>query len=300
MGGEIIKGDHIEMEHSFARKVAYAQQADIHLPTSTVREALEFSAILRQSELYTPEERLAYVSDVIELLDMKDFVDAVVGVPGEGLNVEQRKKVTIGVELAVRSEILLFLDEPTSGLDSNTAWAICKLLRDLSRSGQAILCTIHQPSADLFQMFDKLLLLSESGEQIYFGNIGHNCQEVVNYFESQGARHCDEAENPAEWLLEVTKAANSENGSIWAERWNDSEAKKEIEAHLQTIKHNLEERPSEQNIDPAKTTEFAREFVTQLHMLTKRYLLRDWRTPSYLYSKSLLVIAAVSPYSIFG
>ena len=76
----------------------------------------------------------------------------------EGLNVEQRKRLTIGVELVAKPKLLLFLDEPTSGLDSQTAWSICTLMRKLAQNGQAILCTIHQPSAILFQQFDSLLL----------------------------------------------------------------------------------------------------------------------------------------------
>jgi ATP-binding cassette subfamily G (WHITE) protein 2 (PDR) len=294
VGGEIVKGSDNEGEHSFARKVGYAQQADIHLSTSTVREALEFSAALRQSEKYSLQARMAYVNEVIRLLDMGDFVDAIVGVPGEGLNVEQRKKVTIGVELAVRPELLLFLDEPTSGLDSNTAWAICKLLRTLARSGQAILCTIHQPSGDLFQMFDKLLLLSQDGKQAYFGDIGPNCKTVIDYFEKQGARHCREDENPAEWLLEVTKDNNTEDLPSWAEKWKASQERTRIESELQDMKKAVHDHPVPQDIGRVGRTEFARGFLTQLSILTKRNLLRDWRTPSYLYSKSLLVIAAVS------
>ena len=70
-------------------------------------------------------------------MDMDDYVDAVVGVPGDGLNVEQRKRLTIGVELAARPKLLLFLDEPTSGLDSQTSWSICNLMEKLTNNGQA-------------------------------------------------------------------------------------------------------------------------------------------------------------------
>ena len=90
---------------------------------------------------------------------MRTYADAIVGVPGEGLNVEQRKRLTIAVELVARPKLLVFLDEPTSGLDSQTAWSICKLIRKLANHGQAILCTIHQPSAILLEEFDRLLLL---------------------------------------------------------------------------------------------------------------------------------------------
>jgi len=105
----------------------------------------------------------------MDLLDMQDFADAVVGVLGEGLNIEQRKRLTIGVELAAKPPLLLFVDEPTSGLDSQTSWAILELLKKLSDAGQSILCTIHQPSAILFQRFDRLLLLAEGGQTVYFG-----------------------------------------------------------------------------------------------------------------------------------
>jgi ATP-binding cassette subfamily G (WHITE) protein 2 (SNQ2) len=90
------------------------------------------------------------------------------------------------------------LDEPTSGLGSDSAWAIIDLLKSLAGSGQAILCTIHQPSAELFQLFDKLLLLSKGGKTCYFGDIGNNAIGLIQYFERNGGRKCEEGENPAE------------------------------------------------------------------------------------------------------
>ena len=116
-------------------------------------------------------------------MEMRPYADAVVGVPGEGLNVEQRKRLTIAVELVARPRLLLvFLDEPTSGLDSQTAWSICKLIRKLANHGQAILCTIHQPSSILLDEFDRLLFL-QKGETVYFGEFGHNCHTLIEYFE---------------------------------------------------------------------------------------------------------------------
>jgi ATP-binding cassette subfamily G (WHITE) protein 2 (PDR) len=83
-------------DSSFQRKTGYVQQQDLHLLTSTVREALVFSALLRQPAHVPGKEKLAYVDEVIKLLDMSEYADAFVGVPGEGLNVEQRKRLTIG------------------------------------------------------------------------------------------------------------------------------------------------------------------------------------------------------------
>lgn len=139
------------------------------METATVREALQFSAVLRQPASTPRHEKLRYVEHVIDALEMRAFAGAVVGVPGEGLNVEQRKRLTIGVELAARPRLLVFLDEPTSGLDAQTSWAVSVLIKRLAASGQAVLCTIHQPSAILFGQFDRLLLIAPGGKTVYFG-----------------------------------------------------------------------------------------------------------------------------------
>jgi ATP-binding cassette subfamily G (WHITE) protein 2 (PDR) len=88
ISGNMLVDGH-ERDESFQRKTGYVMQQDIHLQTSTVREALAFSALLRQPPQYNCEERLAYVDYVINLLDMEQYADAVVGVPGSGLNVER-------------------------------------------------------------------------------------------------------------------------------------------------------------------------------------------------------------------
>jgi len=80
--------------------------------------------MLRQPKSVSKQEKEDYVEEVIKMLNMSNFANAVVGVPGEGLNVEQRKLLTIGVELAAKPKLLLFLDEPTSGLDSQ----VCRII----------------------------------------------------------------------------------------------------------------------------------------------------------------------------
>ena len=116
-----------------------------------------------------------------------------------------RSGLTIGVELAARPKLLLFLDEPTSGLDSQTSWSICNLMEKLTRNGQAILCTIHQPSAMLFQRFDRLLLLAKGGRTVYFGEIGRHSKTLLDYFERNGGPKCPPGANPAEHMLEVRR-----------------------------------------------------------------------------------------------
>ncbi|KAK0111195.1 hypothetical protein ONS95_001570 [Cadophora gregata] len=220
-GGIFVDGQ--QRDDSFQRKTGYVQQQDLHLSTSTVRKALNFSALLRQPRDVPKQEKLRYVDEVIELLDMELYADAIVGVPGEGLNVEQRKCLTIGVELAAKPQLLLFLDEPTSGLDSQTSWIICDLMEKLKNSGQAILCTIHQPSAMLFQHFDRLLFLAKGGKTVYFGDIGTNSKTLQDYFERNGAPQCPPAANPAEWMLEIIGAAPGSSTEIdWPETWPET------------------------------------------------------------------------------
>ncbi len=165
---------------------------DTHLPTNTVREALLFSARMRQSKSIPDAQKEAYVEQCLKMCGLEAYGDAIVG----SLGVEHRKRTTIGVELAAKPRLLLFLDEPTSGLDSQSAWAIMSFLRDLADNGLSILCTIHQPSAELFQVFDRLLLLRKGGQTVYHGNIGHNSSQLIGYFERNGAAQCGELENP--------------------------------------------------------------------------------------------------------
>ncbi|EFQ25369.1 ABC-2 type transporter [Colletotrichum graminicola] len=287
--GEMLVDGKIRDE-SFQRRTGYVQQQDLHLETSTVREALEFSALLRQPATTPKAEKLAYVDEVIKLLDMQDYADAVVGVLGEGLNVEQRKRLTIGVELAAKPPLLLFVDEPTSGLDSQTSWAILDLLEKLSKAGQSILCTIHQPSAMLFQRFDRLLFLAKGGRTVYFGDIGENSHVITSYFERNGAPKCPPGENPAEWMLSAIGAAPGSTTEVdWHQAWKSSPEYQAVQDELARLKSqgaNGEKRSDED--ETLSHREFAAPLWDQFLIVTRRVFQQYWRTPSYLYSKFIL------------
>ncbi len=156
-GDMLVDGRPLNTE--FQRATGFCEQMDLHDGTATIREAFEFSAILRQDRSVPRAEKIAYVDKIIELLELGEMQDTIISC----LGVEQRKRLTIGVELAAKPSLLLFLDEPTSGLDSQSAYSIVRFLKKLATAGQAIVCTIHQPSSVLIAEFDMILALNPGG-----------------------------------------------------------------------------------------------------------------------------------------
>ncbi|GKZ32454.1 hypothetical protein AbraIFM66950_001842 [Aspergillus brasiliensis] len=276
-------------DDSFQRKTGYVQQQDLHLETTTVREALIFSALLRQPATTPRKEKLAYVEEVIKMLNMEAYAEAIVGVLGEGLNVEQRKRLTIGVEIAAKPDLLLFFDEPTSGLDSQTAWSICSLMRKLADHGQAILCTIHQPSAILMQQFDRLLFLAKGGKTVYFGELGQNMETLIRYFEGKGSSKCPPNANPAEWMLEVIGAApGSHADRDWTDVWNQSPERTQVRLDLAQMKQELLQRPPPPRM--VGYGAFAMPLWAQFGLCLQRMFQQYWRSPSYIYSKAAMCV----------
>ena len=280
---------------SFQHRVGYVQQQDLHLHTMTVREALRFSALLRQSAEVPKVQKLDYVEEVIDMLEMRPYAEAVIGVPGQGLNIEQRKRLTIGVELAARPQLLIFLDEPTSGLDSQTSWAICQLIKKLTKSGQAILCTIHQPSAVLFKEFDRLLLIAPGGRTAYFGDLGDNVSTLIDYFERNGALKVPAAANPAEWMLQLLTPMKDGSKNIdWHQVWRASGEYQSTKKELQRIRALAEDDRANpiatSHLDASQHDEYVTSFRTQFKEVLIRTFKHYWRMPIYIYSKMIMCI----------
>lgn len=290
----VITGDMLvngkPLDTSFQRRTGYVQQQDLHLAQSTVRESLQFAARLRQPSSVPDKEKLDYVETILDLLGMKSYAEAYVGSPGRGLNVEQRKKLSIAVELVAKPSLLLFLDEPTSGLDSQSAWAIVTFMRSLANAGQAILCTIHQPSATLFEEFDRLLLLKKGGRTVYFGDIGKNSSILTSYFERHGARKCEPSENPAEYILEAIGAgATAHVQADWGDIWANSEECRKVTEEVTELQQRLAALPAA-NQDHNLQRPYAASYPTQLYYVFRRTLSYFWRSPDYIMAKFMLQI----------
>ncbi|KAJ6831927.1 pleiotropic drug resistance protein 2-like isoform X1 [Iris pallida] len=131
-----------------------------------------------------------FVEEIMELVELKFLRDALVGTPGlDGLSTEQRKRLTIVVELVANPSII-FMDEPTPGLDARAAAIVMRTVRNTVNTGRTVVCTIHQPSIDIFEAFDELLLMKTGGQVIYAGELGHNSNKLVDYFEVSFSHNC--------------------------------------------------------------------------------------------------------------
>ncbi|OJJ42524.1 hypothetical protein ASPZODRAFT_20299 [Penicilliopsis zonata CBS 506.65] len=272
---------------SFQRSAGYCEQLDVHEPFATVREALEFSALLRQPREVPREEKLRYVDTIIDLLELHDLADTLIGRVGAGLSVEQRKRLTIGVELVAKPSILIFLDEPTSGLDGQSAYNTVRFLRKLADVGQAVLVTIHQPSAQLFAQFDTLLLLAKGGRTVYFGDIGDNGEIVKNYFARYGAS-CPTGTNPAEHMIDVVSGHLSQ-GRDWHQVWLDSPESSERLAKLDQIVADAAAKPLATQDDGF---EFAMPLGAQTQIVTARMGRALFRNTDYINNKFALHIGS--------
>ncbi|KAL2344926.1 hypothetical protein Fmac_006211 [Flemingia macrophylla] len=225
VGGNITISGYQKKQESFARISGYCEQNDIHSPHVTVYESLLYSAWLRLAPDIDAETRKMFVEEVMELVELKPLRHALVGLPGfSGLSTEQRKRLTISVELVANPSII-FMDEPTSGLDARAAAIVMRTVRNTVDTGRTVVCTIHQPSIDIFESFDELLLMKQGGQEIYVGPLGHHSSHLISYFEGiHGVNKIKDGYNPATWMLEVTTSAKEmELGIDFAEVYINSD-----------------------------------------------------------------------------
>lgn len=267
----------------FQRNTGFCLQGDLHDSTQTIREAIEFSALLRQEASVPRAEKIAYADRIIDLLELNELQDAVI----MSLGVEQRKRLTIGVELAAKPSLLLFLDEPTSGLDSQSAYSIVRFLKKLTQAGQAIVCTIHQPSSVLIQQFDMVLALNPGGNTFYFGPVGENGKDVIDYFGARGAV-CPPNKNVAEFILETAARPHKRPDGTkvdWNEEWKNSEQAAAVIEEIDGLKQVRSRASNPDKPTAEQEREFAAPVMVQTVELTKRMFRQYWRDPSYLYGK---------------
>ncbi|AQK57852.1 ABC transporter G family member 34 [Zea mays] len=203
--GTIKIAGYPKKQDTFSRISGYCEQSDIHSPNLTVYESLKFSAWLRLPSNVKPHQRDMFIKEVMNLIEITDLKNAMVGIPGAtGLSAEQRKRLTIAVEL-VASPSIIFMDEPTTGLDARAAAIVMRTVRKTVDTGRTVVCTIHQPSIEIFESFDELLLMKRGGQLIYSGSVGPLSSNMIKYFEAiPGVPKINKGQNPATWMLDIS------------------------------------------------------------------------------------------------
>jgi len=214
-GDLLINGhpkDQATWSSAWSRAVGYVEQTDhAHTAGLTVEESLRFSAGLRLAVEVGAEQREAYVMEVLAVTELLSIRGDMVGTPGEtGLRVEQRRRLAIGMQVEasaisspqpcapspthptgvelVANPSVVFMDEPTSGLDARSAAAVMAAVKNVAGNGRTCLVTIHQPSIEIFEAFDALVLLAMGGAPIYVGALGAQSCHLVAYFQARSGR----------------------------------------------------------------------------------------------------------------
>jgi len=199
ISGEILVNGRPQDEF-FPRIAGYVEQFDTHVEYATVEEAVFFSAQLRLE--YDDEACRKETEHAMKSVRVWHVRERLIGNHvGGGISPELRKKLSIAVELVARPTIL-FLDEPTTGLDSVSAMAVVDTISDLAKVGLAVICTIHQPSAELFSRFKRIQMLQPTatgGRVSFFGDI----DQVLSYCTEKKLGEMTEGRNIANFALEA-------------------------------------------------------------------------------------------------
>ncbi|CAK9176321.1 unnamed protein product [Ilex paraguariensis] len=276
--GRITISGYPKKQETFARIAGYCEQTDIHSPHVTVYESLLYSAWLRLSPEVNTATRKMFIEEVMELVELAPLREALVGLPGvNGLSTEQRKRLTVAVELVANPSII-FMDEPTSGLDARAAAIVMRTVRNTVDTGRTVVCTIHQPSIDIFDAFDELFLLKRGGEEIYVGPLGRHSSYLINYFEGiSGVNKIKDGYNPATWMLEVTSAAQEAALEVnFAEVYKNSELYRRNKALIKEFG-----TPAPGSKDLYFPTQYSQSFFTQCMACLWKQHWSYWRNPSY-------------------
>nr|GLL29395.1 pleiotropic drug resistance protein 3-like isoform X1 [Ipomoea trifida] len=285
--GEIKIGGYPKVQETFARVSGYCEQTDIHSPQITVEESVIFSAWLRLPPEIDSKTKSEFVKEVIATIELDEIKDMLVGMPGtSGLSTEQRKRLTIAVELVANPSII-FMDEPTTGLDARAAAIVMRAVKNVVATGRTIVCTIHQPSIDIFEAFDELILLKTGGKMIYWGPLGRHSCKMIEYFEGiSGVPKIKDNYNPATWMLEITStSAEAELGLDFAEIYQKSSLYKDNKELVKKL--SVPPQGSKQLHFP---TTFSQNGWVQFKTCLWKQYWSYWRSPSYNLARCIFML----------
>ncbi|KAI5600727.1 hypothetical protein BDE02_01G044500 [Populus trichocarpa] len=276
--GDIKISGYPKKQQTFARIAGYCEQTDIHSPQVTVYESLLYSAWLRLPLEVDSESRKMFIEEVMDLVELNPLRHALVGLPGvNGLSTEQRKRLTIAVELVANPSII-FMDEPTSGLDARAAAIVMRTVRNTVDTGRTVVCTIHQPSIDIFEAFDELFLMKRGGQEIYVGPLGRHSTHLIKYFEAiEGVGKIRDGYNPATWMLEVSSSAQEMALEVdFSNIYKNSDLFRRNKALIAGLS-----TPAPGSTDLCFPTKYSTSFFTQCMACLWKQHWSYWRNPPY-------------------
>jgi ABC-type multidrug transport system ATPase subunit len=276
--GDIKVSGYPKKQETFARIAGYCEQNDIHSPHVTVYESLVYSAWLRLPAGVDTKARETFIEEVMDLVELNSLRNSLVGLPGvSGLSTEQRKRLTIAVELVANPSII-FMDEPTSGLDARAAAIVMRTVRNTVDTGRTVVCTIHQPSIDIFEAFDELFLMKRGGQEIYVGPLGRHSTHLIKYFEGvDGVSKIKDGYNPATWMLEVTTTSQELHlGVDFTEYYKNSDLYRRNKQLIQELS-----QPAPGSKDLHFDSQFSQSFLVQCQACLWKQRLSYWRNPPY-------------------
>uniref|UniRef100_A0A166EKZ9 ABC transporter domain-containing protein n=1 Tax=Daucus carota subsp. sativus TaxID=79200 RepID=A0A166EKZ9_DAUCS len=286
--GSITVSGYPKKQETFARIAGYCEQNDIHSPHVTVYESLLYSAWLRLPSEVDTDKRKMFVNEVLELVELDVLKGALVGLPGvDGLSTEQRKRLTIAVEL-VSNPSIIFMDEPTSGLDARAAAIVMRTVRNTVDTGRTVVCTIHQPSIDIFEAFDELFLMKRGGLELYVGPVGDQSCELIKYFEAvPGINKIQDGYNPATWMLEVTSSSQELIlGVDFTALYQNSDLYKRNKALIRDLS-----TPRPGSSDISFPSQYSQSFMVQCVACLWKQRCSYWRNTSYTAVRFLFTAA---------
>ncbi|XP_027358616.1 ABC transporter G family member 11 [Abrus precatorius] len=282
---------------------AYVTQDDNLIGTLTVRETISYSARLRLPDKMPWSDKRALVESTIVAMGLQDCADTVIGNWHlRGISGGEKRRVSIALEILMRPR-LLFLDEPTSGLDSASAFFVTQTLRALARDGRTVIASIHQPSSEVFELFDQLYLLS-GGKTVYFGQ----ASEAYEFF-AQAGFPCPALRNPSDHFLrcinsDFDKVKATLKGSMKLrfegsedplDRITTAEAIRTLIDYYRTSQHSYAARQKVDEISKVKGTVLEAggseaSFLMQSYTLTKRSFINMSRDFGYYWLRLVIYI----------
>jgi len=199
-----LNGEPVRPEQLTSRS-AYVQQEDLFIGTLTVKEQLIFQARLRMDKHIPNSVRRERVEEIMQQMSLSKCQDTLIGIPGriKGISGGETKRLAFACEMLTNPP-LLFCDEPTSGLDSFMAQTLVEAMRDMTQEGRTVISTIHQPSSEVFALFDRVLLMAE-GRVAFLGLT----TDALRFFERCN-KVCPRNYNPADFFI-ATLAVHPEH-----------------------------------------------------------------------------------------